>query len=705
MNKKHSSQAQSIKKKLMAATSMLLVATIMLVSSTYAWFTLSTAPEVTGITTTVGANGSLEIALADSTTWTDPNTLVTSGVGDSTATTGQTLENANITWGNLVDLSPESYGLSQIKLLPAALNVAADGNVALSAPLSTPNYGTDGRVIDLAANTSIGIYNETKFEATTDGYGVRAIGTSSGMTERQLAYKNARNAVDSYRKNAFAQAKKSLEDNGNVLADIVIAKFLGGSNSVTAAQKTALGNMLSGLRQSLNSITTSFDQALLAQAASAASEGTIDDTKFAIVAPYIGKNIHAADAVDGVLSKSVTIPATDNTEEQTITVSLTLDAYLTKAVEMYKKTEDTLSQAETDFNALETKDTYTWDEISSVVMPLLNTDGVSVNGVTADRLSGSDRDAAISEVVNSIAGGKGVQVQLPSGTGLFANIADIAGTYSASITVEDLTYGGLGPLDVQATMLTLHADTTANSSVGATAKADKAYLEKLVTSIDAMGAPTSEGGGDAGITDTYGYILDFYFRTNAANSNLLLETEGAQRIYTNSGNEATMGGGSYMQFSAIDPDVFSEANVASLMNAIRVVFMDSETGAVLKKAMLDMSATTTDATTGGLKAPLKLYTETTNTTTGDDGTETTTTTQNFVSTENAVISGLTQNTAKKISVLVYLDGNYVSNGDVANAQTSMTGTLNLQFASDQDLIPMENSALLGSAGTETPDGE
>lgn len=704
MNKKHSSQAQSIKKKLMAATSMLLVATIMLVSSTYAWFTLSTAPEVTGITTTVGANGSLEIALADATTWTDPNTLVTSGVGDSTATTGQTLEKANITWGNLVDLSPESYGLSQIKLLPAALNVAADGNVALTAPLSTPNYGTDGRVIDLAANTSVGVYNETKFEATTDGYGVRAIGTSSGMTERQLAYKNARNAADSYRKNASAQAKKSLEDNGNVLAEIVIAKFIGGTDSVTSTQKAALGNMLSGLRQSLNSINTSFDQALLAQAASAASEGTIDDTKFAIVAPYIGKNIHATDAVDGVLSKTVTIPATDTTEEQSITVSLTLDAYLTKAIAMYKATEATLSKAETDFNALGTKDTYTWDEISSVVMPLLNTDGVSVNGVTADRLT-SDRDAAIDEVVNSIAGGAGVQVQLPSGAGLFANIADIAGTYSASITVSKVSYGSINLSNIPATMSTVHADTTSSADIGATAKADKAYLEKLVTSIDAMGAPTSEGGGDAGITDTYGYILDFYFRTNAANSNLLLETEGAQRIYTNSGNEATLGGGSYMQFSAIDPDVFSEANVASLMNAIRVVFMDSETGAVLKKAMLDMSATETDATTGGLKAPLKLYTETINTTTGDDGTETTTTTQNFVSTDNAVISGLTQNTAKKISVLVYLDGNYVSNGDVANAQTSMTGTLNLQFASDQDLIPMENSALLGSAGTETPDGE
>ena len=52
-----------IRQKMMAAVSMLMVSCIMLVSSTYAWFTLSTAPEVTGITTNVGANGNLEMML------------------------------------------------------------------------------------------------------------------------------------------------------------------------------------------------------------------------------------------------------------------------------------------------------------------------------------------------------------------------------------------------------------------------------------------------------------------------------------------------------------------------------------------------------------------------------------------------------------------------------------------------------------------
>ena len=58
------SQMDSIKKKLMAATAMLLVAAIMTVSSTYAWFTLSTAPEVSFIYVET-ENGGILVNLKD----------------------------------------------------------------------------------------------------------------------------------------------------------------------------------------------------------------------------------------------------------------------------------------------------------------------------------------------------------------------------------------------------------------------------------------------------------------------------------------------------------------------------------------------------------------------------------------------------------------------------------------------------------------
>ena len=90
----------SIRAKLISAVAMLLVAVIMVVSSTYAWFTLSTAPEVTGITTAIGANGSLEMALMPSTGSLDD---ITTGVGGSMG-----FPAANTTWGNLVDLGVQT---------------------------------------------------------------------------------------------------------------------------------------------------------------------------------------------------------------------------------------------------------------------------------------------------------------------------------------------------------------------------------------------------------------------------------------------------------------------------------------------------------------------------------------------------------------------------------------------------------------------
>ena len=152
----------SMRQKLMAAAAMLLVAAILLVSSTYAWFTLSTAPEITGITTSVGANGNLEMALLN------PDgdlSLIKTGVGDSMNTPKDAKE-ANLTWGNLVDLK-EGYGFDKIMLNPARLNLTNDGKINVAAPLSYAAYGTDGRVTELLKDSVTAIYNNGFESGTT----------------------------------------------------------------------------------------------------------------------------------------------------------------------------------------------------------------------------------------------------------------------------------------------------------------------------------------------------------------------------------------------------------------------------------------------------------------------------------------------------------------------------------------------------------
>jgi hypothetical protein len=68
----------------------------------------------------------------------------------------------------------------------------------------------------------------------------------------------------------------------------------------------------------------------------------------------------------------------------------------------------------------------------------------------------------------------------------------------------------------------------------------------------------------------------------------------------------------------------------------------------------------------------------------------------------AEITALTENDAKIVTAMVYLDGSFVNNTMVASdSQYSMTGTLNLQFSSDATLIPAENSDLrTGKTTTE-----
>lgn len=180
-----------IRSKLMAAASMLMVGVIMMVSSTYAWFTLSTAPEVKNISTTVAGNGSLEIALMP----TDGLlSKITAGAVGSTAS----VVDKNTKWGNQIILSEDTatgdyYGLNSISLNPASLNYtkvegAAEATFVADKPLAIATYGFDGRIDELSGD-NIGVKGKAadSKQFNTGDYGVRAIGELTG-TEVTSAY-------------------------------------------------------------------------------------------------------------------------------------------------------------------------------------------------------------------------------------------------------------------------------------------------------------------------------------------------------------------------------------------------------------------------------------------------------------------------------------------------------------------------------------
>lgn len=658
----------TVRQKLSAAVVMLLISAILMVSTTYAWFTLSTAPEVTGITTNVGANGNLEIALLNDKTFTSTaeDLGIQSKIGDSMSM--QDVKKANETWGNLVDLDDASYGLDNIILNPARLNVAKDSADIGAALLLAPSYGTDGRVIKVDKPTSQGAYSAAgkSFTYKDGAHGVTAIGVSSGITQRLNAYRTALSAVTTNTNAAQNAARRSLQENGQELANILVAHLQDENATVTKEQAEKLLALTNTLQIANNNAGNAVMQAVLAYNLSAANTDEMtDEAVEALLTEFDGKT--PAD----LASMSVKKPAG-------------LDA----AVAQWESNNTKIDDARTKLNALLAgAGPYSWAEISPVVNGLVDKTKTTIAGKenpTRDNLQ---------DIVNYYTANKRIDIVMNDGSGIYADIAVLVGNYTASGFQVHVNYNSINA-DVPVSMGT------------------KATTGPLVEAIEKGTAPdATTGGGTVTLSELYGYALDFGFRTNAAASNLLLQTAAANRVYQGAEDAAVLQGqGSYMQFSTKNAATFTIDEVRALMSAMRVAFVtpnNAGTGyTLLAIAAPDIKATTNEATgitsyVGGtqdgnsLKAELYLHEYSIN----DKGVMTLG--EKMEEQSKAVLTALQQNVAKKVTAVVYVDGDLVDNTMVANASTSMSGKLNLQFSSDATLKPMENSSIKSAEATYT----
>ena len=608
-------QAQSksyggVKKKLMGAVCMLLVASIMMVSSTYAWFTLSTAPEITGISTSVGANGNLEMALLPTT-----GNLgeITSGVGDSKDTAGQSVVDANVTWGNLVNLSDASYGASNFVLNPARLNIDNAGKVATNSILMTAKYGTDGRVTELAANTVDGTYDAAKTSFVAGNKGVRGIGVAAAMSDAQLAMRNAIAQVAMNVSSAKTTIQNSLTTNGSALATLAINYATNENYSAKDTDVTALNAMITALTTAKASLGKAIQYAMMAES--------------------LSKDANAKTTVD----------------EYNLDNANTYDT--------------TISAAKTAYDAIAIPETATTENAKTVMNVLIGTDA-TVSDVKLSEIKGEGKIDKIASAAMS-----GGVVVVPGTNSPYTETAVLTGNFTTAITVAEVNYGGVKLTNVKATMKT---NATENKMAPVAA-----YIAGLTAKEDTTG--TNESANK--ITDLYGYAVDLAFRTNATGSSLQLQVDAAQRIYSDSNETSTQGNGSYMEFTKGD---LTATQFANLMGAVRIVFVDSA-NTIVAGAKLNVPAIEADATT--VKAPLKMVKV--NVTTENKSVEFTDT-----AVVDNVITTLEQGTAKQLTVITYLDGDIVDNSMVsATSARSMTGSMNLQFASSATLVPMDYTPL------------
>ena len=708
-----------IRNKLVAAISMLMVASIMMVSSTYAWFTLSTAPEVKGITTNVGANGNLEMMLLNKKSFTSSaeDLDVVSDINDSMAT--KPVTEANRTWGNLVDLADQSYGLQSIVINPARLNIqqGVDGNYTMNSTLlKAPTYTSDGRVLDVDKDTLTSGYSEDKTwkwdETAENAYGVRVIGTTSGVTVRLTAYRAAISARAAAIESAKNNARQSLLVNGQALANIVVKAALEENPTFEKADLETLQKLVAQLKTANDAAGEAIVQTVLAYNLS--DQNAVENFTDADVAK-LKEAFNNATA--GKLPSTFT-RAADASKTGDIAQPIGTDT----AVAKWSGNNANIASATQELQGLidQGKASYTYTEITTVVNMLINKANATVGGV-----KNPGKDQAQEIINNMTANNMVLVVEMESGSGIYADIAELVGDYTAAGLKVHVKYNHL------------EMDVTTNMSTKVVTDATSTTL-LMIPKLNVGSAPaaTLDASVKPLLTDHFGYALDFGFRTNAAASDLLLQTDGIQRVYNGEGDDKTVaktqGGGSYMQFTTSNTTNFSVDELRALMSALRVVFVEPNistdntvTYNVLGVAAADITATTNDSgatytytggtllkdgkadgataeNADGLKVNLYLYNyEYVNSTSSITLNGKKVKAEGEKTTPDNTLTALTQNVGKKVTAIVYLDGDVVDNTMVANAKNSMTGMLNLQFASSATLKPMDNTGMRnGGASAE-----
>ena len=187
------------------------------------------------------------------------------------------------------------------------------------------------------------------------------------------------------------------------------------------------------------------------------------------------------------------------------------------------------------------------------------------------------------------------------------------------------------------------------------------------------------------------------FDTNGWTSKIHLYTvsAGSEETYTEATYEAGSGK-TYYQSSTQDVETYTQLDDAAASTASGQLYTINDDGTYAEATYVADSGKTYYSKSTTQKTVYTEVDETTASTVpvGSLFTKTEATAgQEVLKTDN-VIMPLTQNSAHRLSVLVYLDGNKITNGSVAaTAATSMTGSMNLQFSSSATLVPMDYADL------------
>ena len=533
------------KRKLLITACSLLLCFTTLISASFAWISLATAPEITGIQTQVGANGSLEIALLQKETYLDPSGIRTT-VGDSQV--AQDALRSNLAWGNVIDLSDPAYGLDHIAIMPSRLNVAENGEgggVVRSGLLSTVEFGLDGRVGRMNSESAAAVYTESGFyfDSENQSYGVRGIGPVPLLSPQQSALTNAQSLVSAYISAALGITESAWSANGEELLDIFFRHYLLNAASFGEADVSVLKDAVTKMQSAYDYVDAALRQGIIGYAASVVTDPeTFRTLRDNVENPMLPLSM-LLQALPGTLPSGFSQWITD------------MDASRMQ-----------LRQALIRCNAMRGR-TVTWEEINPVLDVLINGRKAYLGDyrlATAEAFAEMDSDTVL---------------LLSPESGVMSEIADYVGNYQVIFDYAQLTG--------------IEARSASKISTPYLYQVKKVLQECKVEDND--GAPIQQN-----LEDIYGFAIDMAFRSNA-DTQLLLQTEAAARIDDGNQVPQTFGSGSYMSLSSEQLDA---EQIIRLMDAIRIGFLDNQNNLL---AVAKMNTLNFEETENGIRAPMYLY--------------------------------------------------------------------------------------------------
>lgn len=695
--KKYQARLPHMREKLAMVAMMFVMSIVMLTSATFAWIVLSTSPEVTGISTTVVSNGSLEIALSDK----DGKEPDEAMVGDSV----KEIVSRNITWGNLVNLSDASYGLGEIILRPAALNTSS----LTESPLFAADYTSDGRIEGLKSDFAFSNYDtNTKMflvPASTE-YGVRAVSSvtytfAGGQEIFVERLQSANNALSL----AKTQYQTLTSDNDNM---------------------TAISSMMGDYLSDQFGGTTTDYQKYIPQVYSMVEElnTCLNTTGEAIV--YIA-NLQLM-LTQGGSATFYTLDTLLKESAATLPEGVQIEGF-DSFISDYEKFQNHRTNLKSIYDDVKANGTTVkWSQLEAIVNFIVHVDSTKVDGIEVKDIG---MDEAASLIFKS--DHKAIIYK-----GLLYNLEKLLGTnmYAEDLPVK-VSYKGMNP--------TLYADIFTDAK-------EPFYLPTTINTISNSNSGSFKGT-DPVAADTYGMAVDVWVRTNAVDDYLILEgnvlTEQVQqkdtqgnlyftdpeseevvikatngKFYDEDGKEltgvveeeleityitivsgyegenrvwdssllttssTTQGEGSCYIFYSDSPAAQTQS--LETLAAMTVVFID-EKGKLLAYADMDVESHYAEA--GRVTVPLKLRSNSLNVGTNEAG-------------ENMyAICPLEQGQAKRITALVYVDGTKLENMDVL-ADADIQGKLNIQFGTLGDLNALVDEGIfydeIHISGTAAP---